>query len=303
MKRIIISGITGQDGYLLSNLLKKKKFSVLGLSRNKSKNKNILKTNYSKKSLEKIIDSFKPEEIYNFAGFTNPTESWNNPSENFFANFNITLNFLEILKKNKHIKFFNASSSEIFADDESLLNENSKIFPINPYGIAKSASYFLMNAYREKYQLFLINGILFNHESYRNKEKYLLKYLISSCKKIKEKKIKKIVVKDSRPIRDFGCAKEYVSYIFKLMQIKKPGDFIIASGKAYSVKQIVNIVRKKFHLPESNFNYENNFQFKNFSLSRKAQNKKLTKTLKLRAVKQLPDVVETMIKDLKYFKK
>ena len=145
------------------------------------------------------------------------------------------------MKKHKKIKFFNACSSEIFSESNSLLNENSKISPINPYGVAKSASYFLVNAYRKKYGLFLINAILFNHVSHKSEKNILLSYLLSSCKKLKENKTKKIIIKDSRPIRDFGCAKDYVTYFYKLMKLKQSGNFVIASGRSYSVKQITNI--------------------------------------------------------------
>jgi GDPmannose 4,6-dehydratase len=299
MKKAIITGITGQDGYLLSKYLKKKNYLILGLSRKKNENKDIVQTNYSKKSIQKIIGSFTPDEIYNLAGFTNPSASWKYPQKNFFANLNITLNFLEVLKDNKKIKFFNASSNEIFANSDKLLDENSKIFPINPYGIAKSASFFLVNAYRKQYGLFLINAILFNHASSENKETFLLKYLLSSCKKMKNNKIKKIILKDSRPIRDFGCAKDYVKYFHKLMQIKSSGDFIIASGKSYSVKQISDIYRKRFNLPFDTFDFKNELNFKNFFKIRKANNKKLIKTLKIKSTKKLPDVIDEMIKDLR----
>jgi len=299
MKKAIITGITGQDGHLLSKYLKKKNYLILGLSRKKNEDKDIIKTNYSKRSIEKIINSFKPDEIYNLTGFTNPSKSWNYPQKNFFANLSITLNFLEVLRKNTNIKFFNASSSEIFSDSNNLLNENSKIFPINPYGIAKSASYFLVNAYRKKYGLFLINAILFNHASHNNMETFLLRYLLSSCKKIKENKLKKIILKDSRPIRDFGCAKDYVKYFCKLMQIKQSGDFIIASGKSYSVRQIVDIYRKKFNLPISYFDFKNEFNFKNLFKTRRANNSKLIKTLKIRSTKKLPELIDEMIRDLK----
>jgi GDPmannose 4,6-dehydratase len=299
MKRVIITGVTGQDGYLLKKFLEKKKYLILGLSRKIHKSKNIVKTNYSQNSLKKIIDSFKPNEIYNFTGFTNPSDSWKNPRANFFANLNITLNFLEILKKKKNIKFFNASSSEIFAETKKNLDENSKIFPMNPYGIAKSASYFLINAYRKKYGLFLINGILFNHSSYLSKETYLLKYLLSSCNKIKKKNIKKIIIKDSRPIRDFGCAHDFIEYIYQLMQLKKSDNFIISSGKSYSVKQIVQIYKKKFKLTDSNFKFINKLNFKNVFKSRRSNNNKLLKTLKIRSTKKIPEIVDMMIRESK----
>lgn len=299
MKKAIITGITGQDGYLLSKYLKKKNYLVIGLSRKLNKDKKIIKTNYSKKSIEKIINFFKPDEIYNLTGFTNPSKSWKYPQKNFFANLNITLNFLEILKKHKKIKFFNACSSEIFSDSNSPLNENSKISPINPYGVAKSASYFLLNAYRKKYGLFLINAILFNHASYKSEKNFLLSYLLSSCKKIKENKTKKIIIKDSRPIRDFGCAKDYVTYFHKLMKLKQSGNFVIASGKSYSVKQITNIFKKKFSMPTNTFNFKNELNFKNTFRSRKANNNKLIKTLKIRSIKKLPRIIDEMINDLK----
>jgi GDPmannose 4,6-dehydratase len=299
MKKAIITGITGQDGYLLSKYLKKKNYLVIGLSRKLNKDKKIIKTNYSKKSIEKIINFFKPDEIYNLTGFTNPSRSWKYPQKNFFANLNITLNFLEILKKHKKIKFFNACSSEIFSDSNSPLNENSKISPINPYGVAKSASYFLLNAYRKKYGLFLINAILFNHASHKSEKNFLLSYLLSSCKKIKENKTKKIIIKDSRPIRDFGCAKDYVTYFHKLMKLKQSGNFVIASGKSYSVKQITNIFKKKFNIPTNTFNFKNELNFKNTFRSRKANNNKLIKTLKIRSIKKLPKIIDEMMSDLK----
>ena len=299
MKRVIITGVTGQDGFLLKKFLEKKNFLILGLSRKSHKSKNIIKTDYTQNSLKKIIENFKPNEIYNFTGFTNPSDSWENLRVNFFSNLNITLNFLEILKKKKNIKFFNASSSEIFAESRKNLDEHSKIFPMSPYGIAKSASYFLVNAYRKKYGLFLINGILFNHSSFLSKETYLLKYLLSSCNEVKKNNMKKIIIKDSRPIRDFGCAHDFIEYIYKLMQLKKSDNYIISSGKSYSVKQIVQIYKKKFKLKDSNFKFINKLNFKNVFKSRRSNNNKLLKTLRIRSTKKIPEIVDMMIKELK----
>jgi len=145
----------------------------------------------------------------------------------------------------------------------------------------------------------LVSDVCYKINEFENAEKYLLKYLISSCKKIKEKKIKKIVVKDSRPIRDFGCAKDYVTYFHQLMQIKQPSDFVIASGNSYSVKQITDIYRKKFNLSANVINFKNELNFKNLFKTRRANNNKLMKTLKIRSTKKLPDVIDTMIIDLK----
>jgi GDPmannose 4,6-dehydratase len=299
MKRIIIAGMTGQDGSLIYDYLKKKKFKILGLSRNSSKKKYIKQTDYSLKSLKKIIFQFKPDEIYNFAGLSKPDLSWKLPYENFNANLMITLSFLEVLRiSRKKIKYFNASSSEIFKKDLiGKLNEDSQIFPCNLYGIAKAASHFLVSAYRKKYNLYLVNGIYFNHESYKNTEQYLLKYLLNSSKKIIKKKIKKIKILDSRPIRDFGCAKDYMMYTYKLMQVKKSDDYIIATGKSYSVKEIAKLFQKKFNLKNSQFKFINKINFKFLSKQKIANNKKLLKILNIKNIKLLPNLIETLVED------
>ncbi len=296
MKKIIIAGITGQDGSLLYDYLKSKKFRVIGLSRYKHKEKHILKTDYSLKSLSKIIYSFKPDEIYNFSGFSKPSKSWNKIEETLEANLYITVNFLEIIKKKKNIKFFNSSSSEIFKDSKKKLNENSPIYPSNPYGIAKASSHFLIDAYRNKFKLFLVNGIFFNHSSIKTKNEFLLKYLAINFKKLKKNRIKKINIMDSRPVRDFGYAKDYIIYTYKLMQLKKSDNFIIATGKSKSVEQIVNLYLKFYNLSFKRINYRNNNDFKILNKYKKANNKKILNTLKIKKMTSINDVIKKIIK-------
>ncbi len=299
MKKVLIVGITGQDGSLLNNFLLSKNIKVFGLSRKKNKSPRVIKTDYSYKSLKKIIIKIKPDEVYNFSGFSRPSSSWDHPFENFKSNFETNLFFLEIIKSfsNKKIKYFNSSSSEIFQETNNKLTENSKIFPINPYGIAKSASHFLVNAYRKKYNMYVVSGILFNHESYKNSEKYLLKYLLKSSKKIKQKKIKKIILSDSRPIRDFGCAKDYVKCIYYLMQLKKSDDYIIATGKSYSIAEIANLFKEKFKLKTNQVVFKNEFDFKFLNKIKKADNKKLLKSLKSFKFKNINQLIQTLTDD------
>lgn len=298
MKKAIITGITGQDGSLLKGLLEKKKYKILGLSRKNHKEKNIIKTNYSKNSLLRIINKFKPNEVYHLAGLSRPYDSWIYPSENLFSNVKIVLNLLEIIKEKKNIKLFNACSSEIFQESNKPLKENSKIFPINPYGIAKSASFFLANAYRKKYNLFVTNGILFNHSSHYSKDDFILKYLLNSSKKIIKKNINKIELNDSRPIRDYGCAKEFVLYYYKLIKLKKSGNFIIASGKSYSVKQVLRFYKKKFSLKNNQFKFKNNIDFNSIYKVRIANNRKLKRALKIKSIKKLPEVIDILKNDI-----
>ena len=295
MKKIIIVGITGQDGSLLYQYLKSKKFNVIGLSRKKHKEKHIFKTDYSFKSLSRIINFFKPDEIYNFSGLSKPSISWKKMKETFEANLFITLNFLEIIKKKKKIKFFNTSSSEIFKDTKNKLDENSSIYPSNPYGIAKASSHFLIDAYRKKYNLFLVNGIFFNHSSFRTKNSFLLKYLAIQFKRLANNKIKKINLIDSRPVRDFGYAKDYVIYAYKLMQLRKADNFIIATGKSKSVKQIVNIYLKFYNLSYKKINYINKENSKNLNKYKIANNKKILNTLKIKKITTINQVIKKII--------
>tara|TARA_Y100000591_G_scaffold333229_1_gene374818 strand:- start:4293 stop:5192 length:900 start_codon:yes stop_codon:yes gene_type:complete len=296
MKKIIIAGITGQDGSLLYDYLKSKKFKVIGLSRKRHKEKHIFKTDYSLQSLSRLINLFKPDEIYNFSGLSNPSASWEKIKETLEANLYITVNFLEIIKKKKKIKYFNSSSSEIFKDSKNKLNENSSIYPINPYGVAKASSHFLVDAYRRKYNLFLINGIFFNHSSLKTNNDFLLKYLSLQFKKLKNNKIKKINIMDSRPVRDFGYAKDYIIYAYKLMQLKKSDNFIIATGRSKSVKQIVNVYLKFYNLPFKKINYKNKNNFKNLNKYKKANNTKILSALKIKKMTSINQVIKKIIK-------
>jgi GDPmannose 4,6-dehydratase len=278
-KTALIAGITGQDGIYLSRLLIKNNFQVIGLSRKKSTNKKnllIIKTNYSGKSIRKIIKKYKPVQIYNLASISSPSLSWLRPTDSFKSIIDITTTFLEILKKNNSIKFFNASTSEIFKDSKKKLNENSPIFPANPYGIAKAAAHFMVSAYRKKYKIFAVNGIFFNHASPYTKKKFLPSYLISECAKVKKNPNYIINIQDSRPVRDFGFAADYMEASYKILSQQKPEDFIIATGKSMSVKNLVNIVCRRMEISSKNIKYNNKKKI-NVNLFIKASIKKINR--------------------------
>lgn len=274
----LITGVTGQDGIYLSRLLIKKNFKVIGLSRKKHKKEKflIVKTNYSRGSIKKIVKKFKPTQIYNLASFSSPLISWSRPKETFESTIDITLTFLEIIKNNKKIKFFNASTSEIFKDSKKKLNEDSPIFPNNPYGIAKSAAHFLVSAYRENYKIFAVNGILFNHTSPYASNFFLPSYLISEGNKVKKNKSHIIKIQDSRPIRDFGFAKDYMEAAYKILSQKKPEDFIIATGKSISVKKLANFVANTLNISTKCIKYKNKKKI-NVNLAIRASIKKIKK--------------------------
>jgi len=257
-KIALIAGITGQDGIYLSNLLIKRKFRVIGLSRRverKSENLKIIKTDYSFKSLKEIIQKYNPIQIYNLAANSNPISSWKEPKYTFKSILDITINFLEIVKYNKNIKFFNASTSEIFKSTNKILNENSEIFPNNPYGIAKSAAHFMVAAYRENYNIFAVNGIFFNHDSPHRKKKFLIQHIIFEANKVKNKKIQKIKLIDPRPVRDFGFAGDFMEAVFKILSLKKPKDLIVATGKSISVKNLARKITRLMKVSPNKIKY------------------------------------------------
>ena len=276
-KIVLIAGITGQDGVYLSKLLIKKKFKVIGLSRKstyKSKNLEIIKTNYSSKSLKKLIKKYKPVQIYNLAAFSNPSESWKKPKSTLNSIADITLNFLENLKENKNIKFFNASTSEIFKSTNKIINENSAIFPENPYGIAKSSAHFLVSAYRKYYNIFAVNGIFFNHDSPHREKKFLLKHIIIEANKVKNKKIENILLMDPRPIRDFGFAGDFMVAANQILSLKKPHDFIIATGKTISVKNLAKKITRMMKISPNKIKYIRDYDYP-VSLKKKTSIRKI----------------------------
>jgi GDPmannose 4,6-dehydratase len=295
----LIAGITGQDGIYLSKLLINNNFRVIGLSRTKfkkEKNLLILKTNYSSESIKKIIIKYKPNHIYNLASISNPSLSWVKPKNTFKSILDITLNFLEILKNNKHkkIKFFNASTSEIFITSKKIINERTPIFPRNPYGIAKASAHLMVCAYRNNYKIFAVNGILFNHASPYTKKKYLPAYLISECIKAKKNKNYKIIIQDSRPIRDFGFAADYMEAAYKILSQKKPEDFIIATGKSLSVKELSNFVASKMKISSNQLKYKN-IKNSNINLIIKASIKKIRKKILWKPKTSLNRLIQIII--------
>ena len=205
----------------------------------------IIHTNYSVLHLKKIIQKYKPVKIFNMAGQSNPSSSWILPTETIFSIVTITLNLLEsIILINKKIKFFNCSTSEIFSQKKQKINENTKLEPENPYACAKAFAHNLVRTYRIKYKIFAVNGILFNHESPRRNTKFLIKKLVTEGVNILKKNQKKIYLQSPYHIRDISHAKDIVKGIIKIMDSKFNEDFIIASGKSRSIKELSKIVCK-----------------------------------------------------------
>ncbi len=267
-KIALIFGITGQDGAYLAQLLIKKKYIVHGVIRrssnlntqriddiyhDKKKSKN-LKLHYGDitdtNSVLSIIQATNPDEIYNLAAQSHVAVSFQIPEYTSNADALGTLRILDaILKINKKIKFYQAGSSEMFGEvQETPQTEKTPFHPRSPYGVAKLYSHWITINYRESYQLFASNGILFNHESPLRGETFVTRKIIRALCKIKMKKQKKLLLGNLYAKRDWGHAEDYVIAIWKILQFKRADDFVISTGKNYTIKQFVNFVAKKLSI-------------------------------------------------------
>ena len=270
MKKIaLIFGVTGQDGAYLSKLLLKKNYIVHGVKR-RSSNLNSYriddiysdpltkKTNFflhygditDSISVFNIIKNIKPNEIYNLAAQSHVGVSFEIPEYTTNTDALGTLRILEaIVKINKKIKFYQAGSSEMFGKVvETPQNEKTPFYPRSPYGVAKLYSHWITINYREAYKIFAANGILFNHESPLRGETFVTKKVVKALCMIKYNKQRKLYVGNLYSKRDWGHASDYVEAIWKIMQHKAPDDFVICTGKQYSIKQFINMVCKELNI-------------------------------------------------------
>ncbi len=268
-KTALIFGVTGQDGAYLSKLLLKKNYIVHGVKR-RSSNLNSYRIDdiYSDPLIKKtkfflhygditdsisvfnIIKKVKPTEIYNLAAQSHVGVSFEIPEYTTNTDALGTLRILEaIIKINKKIKFYQAGSSEMFGKVvETPQTEKTPFYPRSPYGVAKLYSHWITINYREAYKIFATNGILFNHESPLRGETFVTKKVVKALCKIKYKKQKKLFVGNLYSKRDWGHASDYVEAIWKIMQNKKPDDFVICTGKQYTIKQFINMVATELRI-------------------------------------------------------
>lgn len=256
MKTAIITGVTGQDGSYLAELLLDKGYKVIGLKRRTSiintsridhifDNKNFYLKYFDLSDLSSmisVINEFKPSEIYNLAAQSHVQVSFENPIYTSQINAIGTLNMLEAIRlTNKKIKFYQASTSELYGTNKGKsFNEKSLFRPASPYGVSKLYSYWITVNYRESYKMFCSNGILFNHESPRRGETFVTsKVCNGAIAYLKHGKI--LSVGNLYSIRDWGHAKDYVRSMWMILNHKNADDFVIATGKTHTVKKLITV--------------------------------------------------------------
>ena len=269
-KIALVTGITGQDGSYLAELLLKKNYIVHGLIRksssfNTGRIDNIYvdphnKTNFflhygdltDTNSVYNIIHKIRPDEIYNLGAQSHVGVSFDNPEYTSEVSGIGTLRLLEAIRflKIKNIKFYQASTSELFGETygKNVFNEKSKFHPKSPYGVAKLYSYWITSVYRESYGIFASNGILFNHESPRRGETFVTRKITRFLAKKKLGSKDTLYLGNLNAKRDWGHAKDYTEMQWRILQQKKPNDFVVATGQAFSVRQFVEIASKYLNL-------------------------------------------------------
>lgn len=261
MKKALITGITGQDGSYLADFLLEKGYEVHGTTRGKSEN--IWRTENIKEKIkvyecdvndeEKIAELVKltvPDEIYHLASIVEPRVIFEEERDILKTNFESVHFFLRAIKlySNKS-RFFLAGSSLMFGDvQESPQNEDTPFHPNNPYGIAKTAGFYLAKMYRDNYGIFACTGILYNHESPRRDFHFLPRKITRIAARIKAGKEKELVLGDIDARRDWGFAGDYVEAMWLMLQADKSDDYVIGTGKIHSVKDILNIAFKEVGL-------------------------------------------------------
>ena len=258
MKKVLILGVTGQDGSYMADFLSKKNYQIHGLTRKSAtgntKNINHIINNskiFNKSffiekgdlldsiSINNIIDKVQPDEIYNFADQDHVGWSRDIPLYSFSTTTLSVIQIFEFLKtKKKKIKFFQPVSSNMFGlSGESSLNENSTLSPTSVYALAKSSTYLASKMYSNINNLFICGAIFFNHESPRRSDEYVTKKIIKGVCDIYFGKKKFLYLGDIRAKIDWGYAKDYVESAWKIMQQRKPDFFVIGTGKNTSVEQ------------------------------------------------------------------
>ncbi|MFL3051549.1 MAG: GDP-mannose 4,6-dehydratase [Candidatus Neomarinimicrobiota bacterium] len=266
--KVIISGITGQDGSYLAELLLQKGYEVHGIIRRSSSfntgridhiinNKEYRDRFFfhhgdvtDTSNLNRIIEKVKPDEIYNLAAQSHVKVSFDLPDYTAQVDALGTLRFLDAIRETGvETKFYQASTSELYGKAQQVpQNEKTPFYPRSPYGVAKLYGYWIIINYREAYNLFACNGILFNHESPRRGETFVTRKITRAAARIKAGVQDNLYLGNLNAKRDWGYAPEYVEGMWRMLQQDKPRDYVLATGETNSVKDFVDIAFKELNL-------------------------------------------------------
>lgn len=311
MKKALIIGVSGQDGSLLANHLLENGYEVYGTSRdyeitsfNGLKKLNIFDKVHLQsmvindfRSVIKVIDSTRPDEIYNLAGQTSVGFSFLQPVETIESIVNGCLNILESIKFLKiNCKVFNACSSECFGETNGISTELTPFSPLSPYAVAKTSSYWLTSNYRKSYGIYTCSGILSNHESFLRSERFVTMKIINSAKRISDGIQNKLELGDVSIVRDWGCAEEYVKGMHLMLQQETPEDMIISTNKSISLEEFVDYTFKKYDLDYTKYLVINdNLKRPNDIKVTRLSNENLFNKLKWKPINDVYHVIDKLV--------
>jgi GDPmannose 4,6-dehydratase len=313
MKKAIITGVLGQDGSYLAELLASKNYQIFGIIKSGSNINKILwlqnlipnikfiKINaINKLEVYKTIEEIKPDEIYNMAGISNVFDPWKNTEEVFYINCKIPLNILDSISKiDKSIKFFQSSSCLIFGRDNSgLQNEKTPNNPLYPYGASKLFADNLVKEYRNNFEMYCCSGIFFNHESPRRQDMFFSKKIIKAAVDISQGKQKRVNLGNLSTYRDYGYAPDFMEAVYLMMNNVKPTDYVIGTGKLTYLEDFVKKTFDFLNLDYRNFIDINPKYFRNNDKNiMKADISKISKELNWKPKHSVDDIIKIIIQD------
>jgi GDPmannose 4,6-dehydratase len=310
-KRALIFGVYGQDGSYLAHFLNTKNYKVFGTSRKIKKCLNFKKLNLNNKltvlrvnpanaeEVKSVIKKTGCNEIYYFSGISSVNESFYKPFETLNVNTTGLFNILESCRElNFKGKIYNAGSSECFGNSKKKINELTPFNPVSPYGLSKVICHYLIKSYRENFGLWCCTGFAFNHESLLRTENFIFIKIINAAKKIANNQKQRLRLGDINISRDWGWAPEFVEIFWKILQLKKPDDFIIGTGEKKKIKDIISYVFSSYNLNYKKYLiFEKKFLRKNDIKKNCANNYKLLKTLKLKEFKKYNFVIDKILQN------
>ncbi len=263
----IVTGISGQDGTYLSKILVNNGYKVIGLVRNKNlfsydkleylsiANKVIIHevSLLDSSGLMSVFLQYKPTKVFNFASQSSVGLSYFKPKETIEFNIQSVVNLLECIRSvDSKIKFFQASSSEIFGDPEVLpVTEKTAVNPVNLYAISKATTHEIINYYRDYYKLTIATAIFFNHESVLRGDNFIVKKIIRDLYKIKYGKLDVLRVGNINTRRDFGYAPTYMKLVYEMTSEEYGDDYVVSTGMSISIKEIIDYVLNKLNINHS----------------------------------------------------
>lgn len=249
MKVSLVTGATGQDGFYLTEYLTRLGYEVHGADRpstveRKAENYRPHECDITDAGcVKRLMDKINPDEVYNLAAQSHVGKSFENPALTFNVNALGTLNLLEALRDSK-TRFYQASTSELYGSEPAPQNEETRFHPRSPYGVSKLAAYWLTVNYREAYGLHASNGILFNHESPRRGCDFVTRKITKAVAAGRTLKLGNLDAK-----RDWGHARDYVRGMHLIVQAEQPGDYVLATGRQYTVREFVEAAYRCVNAP------------------------------------------------------